>query len=260
MKEVGYVKKIGVLDWLIFFSILIMFIMVYIPQYIWSEEDHYKKMRRERMKIISQSEDFYYELTGEYSTDYKKVFSLVEAAMDSLIADSLFFGNKKINLNNKEYNVNLEKGYEIIVDTTFSYSENIKDIVQDTIYSIGMNNTITNQIDTIAVNSTNIKNYKKDSLFYKIFNVEYNDRVESEINYLRRKFHLTDNLIFCPISSNNQSKKFVLEIKKNSLGESVFKISSPVTSDDKERRYGIFSYNPGLNETITGGQKSWAGN
>ena len=260
MKETVLVKKIGILDWLIFISILIMFIMVYIPQSIWSEEDAYKKMRRERMKTISQAEEFYYELTGEYSTDYQKVFSLVEAAMDSLIADSLFFGRKKINLNNKEYNVNLEKGYEIIVDTTFSYSENVKDIVKDTIYSIGMKNVETNLVDTIVVNSTNIKDYQNDSLFYKIYNVTYKDRAENEINYLRRKFHLTDDLIYCPISKINQSKKFILEIEKNSLGESIFKISSPVASDDKERRYGIFSYNPGLKESITGGQKSWAGN
>ena len=70
--------------------------------------NEYKKMRRERMKVISQAEDFYYELTGEYSTDYPKVFSLVEAAMDSLIADSLFVGNKIITLNNKKYNKTLK--------------------------------------------------------------------------------------------------------------------------------------------------------
>lgn len=260
MKEVGFVKKIGILDWLIFVSILIMFIMVYVPQSIWEEENEYKKMRRERMKVISQAEDFYHELTGEYSTDYSKVFSLVEAAMDSLIADSLFVGSKTITLNNKKYNVNLEKGYEMIVDTTFSYSENVKNTVKDTIYYIGMNNIETNQIDTLIANSTNIQNYKEDTLFYDILNVEYKERVENEINYLRRKFHLTDDLMFCPISRNNQNKKFILEILKNSSGESIFQISSPVDSNDKERRYGIFSYNPGFKETIRGGQKSWAGN
>ena len=32
-------KKIGILDWLIFFAVIVMFIMVYIPQSIWIEED-----------------------------------------------------------------------------------------------------------------------------------------------------------------------------------------------------------------------------
>ncbi len=260
MKDTGLFKKIGILDWLIFFSILIMFIMVYVPQKIWAEEEEYKQKRREKMQIISQAEEFYYELTGEYSTDYRKVFSLVEAAMDSLIADSLFVGNKKIFLNNKEYDVNLEKGYEMIVDTTFSYSENIKKIVKDTIYTIGMNNPQTNQLDTIVVNSTSISNYQNDSLFSEVYNIEYKDRIENEINYLRRKFHLTDDLIYCPISKSNKNKKFILKIEKNPLGESVFNISSPITPDDKERRYMIFSYSPGSEESIIGGQKSWAGN
>ena len=39
MKNIKNDKKIGILDWLIFFAILIMFIMVYIPQSIWVEED-----------------------------------------------------------------------------------------------------------------------------------------------------------------------------------------------------------------------------
>ena len=85
-------KKIGILDWLIFFAVIVMFIMVYIPQSIWIEEDTFKKQRRQRMKIISQAADFYYELTGEYTIDHNELFSLVEASMDSLLADSLFIG------------------------------------------------------------------------------------------------------------------------------------------------------------------------
>ena len=253
-------KKIGILDWLIFFSITIMFIMVYVPQTIWSEEDEYKQLRRNKMRIISQAEEFYHDLTGEYSTDYKKVFSLVESAMDSLIADSLFVGSKKINLNNKIYNVNLEKGYEMIVDTTFSISEKIKKIVKDTIYTIGMHNLESYEIDTIIVNSYSIKDYKEDTLFNKIYNVSYKDRIENEMNYIRRKFHLTKDLIYCPISKNNKNKKFILEIEEKSSGETVFKILSPLNSNDRERRYGLFTYNPGIQESIVGGQKSWVGN
>ena len=51
------------------------------------------------------------------------------------------------------------------------FLSNVKNAVLDTIYSIGMNNIETNQIDTIIVNSMNIKSYKNDALFYDIFNV-----------------------------------------------------------------------------------------
>ena len=94
-----YDKKISILDWFIVGSIIVMFLMVYIPQNIWSEENHYKKERRNRMKIISQAEEFYYELTGTYTLDFEELFLLVESAMDSLLADSLFYGEQIINMN-----------------------------------------------------------------------------------------------------------------------------------------------------------------
>ena len=68
MNKNNHNKKIGILDWLIFFSIILMFVMVYVPQSIWAEEDKYKKLRREQMEIISQAEEFYYEITGKYTT------------------------------------------------------------------------------------------------------------------------------------------------------------------------------------------------
>ena len=132
MKNIKNDKKIGILDWLIFFAIIIMFIMVYIPQSIWVEEDYYKKQRRQRMTVISQAAEFYYELTGEHTTDHMELFSLVEASMDSLIADSTFIGNKNIFINNKNYNVRLEPGFHTIIDTTFSESEKVKVEISDT--------------------------------------------------------------------------------------------------------------------------------
>ena len=252
-------KKIGVLDWLIFISIIIMFIMVYVPQYIWSEENEFKKERRSRMKIISQAEEFYYELTGTYTTDYNELFSLVESAMDSLIADSLFTGRKQINLNDKIYEVSIESGFHIIVDTTFSTVERLKKNVTDTLYSVMMKNE-NNEIDTIITNSNNINKFKNDSLFIDLLNIDYEERSEFESNYLRQKFHLNDKLIYCPISNTNRNKKFILEIDKAEDGSQIFKITSPVSKEDSERRYGIFKYNPGENESIIGGKKSWAEN
>ena len=63
MKFKSYEKQISILDWIVLASILILFIMVYVPQAVWAEENKYKKERRSRMEIISQAQDFYYELT-----------------------------------------------------------------------------------------------------------------------------------------------------------------------------------------------------
>ena len=46
-----------------------MALMIFLPQIIWEEEDHYRSMRREKMTIISKAEDFYYQLMGEYTLD-----------------------------------------------------------------------------------------------------------------------------------------------------------------------------------------------
>ena len=76
---------------------------------------------------------------------------------------------------------------------------------------------------------------------------------------MRRKFHLNEDLIYCPISKTNQHKKFILELIKDDNGQPKFKISSPLDDSDTERRYLIFKYTPGEEEYILNGQKSWAG-
>tara|TARA_Y100000814_G_scaffold215901_1_gene160685 strand:- start:207 stop:992 length:786 start_codon:yes stop_codon:yes gene_type:complete len=261
MKNIKNDKKIGILDWLIFLAIIIMFIMVYIPQSIWVEEDYYKKQRRQRMTVISQAAEFYYELTGEHTTDHIELFSLVEASMDSLIADSTFIGNKNILINNKSYNVRLEPGFHTIIDTTFSESEKVKVEISDTLYTIIMTDEEDGSLDTLIANTKNINKYKNDSLFVDILKETTENRFETKSNYLRRKYHLNEELIYCPISNDNKNKKFLLSLIESSDGNSKsFKISSPVSKSDAERRYVIFNYNPGKEESIVGGKKSWAEN
>ena len=251
-------NKVGILDWAIFISIFVMALMIFIPQIIWEEEDSFKKIRRDRMNIISRAEDFYFELMGEYTIDTNELFSLVEAATDSLIADSLFTGKQKIFLNDKVYNVNVDPDFHIAVDTTFSSIEILKYEVTDTIYTISMLNNETNLLDTILINSRLFNRYKNDEKFEEIINFESIDRVEKQSNYLRRRFHLSNDLIYCPISDSNKNKKFILEIENNKDNDQIFKITSPVSKKDRELRYGIFRFNPGNEEYILGGVKSWA--
>ena len=89
-------KKIEILDWGIIVSFILMLIVIYIPLSIWAEEENYKNESRRRMGIIVKAQEFYKELTGLYTMYGDNLFELVEAAMDSLLADSLFLGEQKI--------------------------------------------------------------------------------------------------------------------------------------------------------------------
>ena len=83
-------KKVGLLDWGIVFSFLIMLLVIYIPLSIWEEEENYKDESRRRMEIIVNAQEFYRELTGSYTNDGEELLELVESAIDSTIADTLF--------------------------------------------------------------------------------------------------------------------------------------------------------------------------
>ncbi len=289
LRRVDYGRQIGMLDWLIFFSIIILITVVYVPLSVWDEENHYKKIRRERMKHISNAEDFYYELTGTYTTDINELTSLVEAAMDSLIADSTFVGKQYIALNNEDYEVTMDESFHTRVDTTFSIPEIIKETTIDTLYKIGViNEDNANLIDTLWANSANLSTYKNSSNYVDqyithyenemglIVNVnEYDlnihsnyipkkmkiaERVTKTTNFIRRKFHLNPNFIYCPISKNNYNKKkFILSIDESNPSSPIFSVISPITKDDNEMRYGIFRFTPGKSESIVAGEKSWAG-
>ena len=289
LRRIDYGKQIGVLDWFIFFSILILITVVYVPLSVWDEENHYKKIRRERMKHIANAEDFYYELTSTYTTDINELTALVEAAMDSLIADSTFIGKQSIHLNNNIYEVTMDESFHTRVDTTFSFPEIIKTINIDTLYKIGViNEDNSNLIDTLWTNTTTFDIYRNSPNYVEQYPTHYEnemgmiidvdeydstihinydvktmkiaERITKKTNFIRRKFHLDPNFIYCPISKNNyDKKKFILNIDKTNPSAHVFSIVSPITKDDNEMRYGIFRFKPGKSESIIGGEKSWAG-
>ena len=91
--------------------------------------------------------------------DGEHLFELVEVAMDSLIADSLFIGKQEINLHGKSYLVNMERGFETRVDTTFSSPTELYYSYQDTIYTVGLFNSESGGIDTLFVNIGDTVNF-----------------------------------------------------------------------------------------------------
>ena len=246
-------KKIEILDWGIIFAAIIMLFMVYIPKSIWQEEVKIRNEARHRMLSISYAQDFYKELTGSYTMDGSHLFELVEAAMDSLIADSLFLGERDIKLQSGEYKVNMEKDFDIRVDTTFSNPENIRIAKLDTIYTIGLNNSKSEAIDTIFVNPRNLDYYKSQSNFYAVFNQDTVSRSELITDYLRMKYHLSDELLYCPISK----EKYIFEIDSTNKENFIFSVKTPLSEDYTDRRFIIFSFESGDHGKVVGGNTSW---
>ena len=181
-------KKVEILDWGIIFSFIVMMIVIYIPLSIWEEEEKYKNESRKRMEIIVNAQEFYKELTGQYTDNGQELFRLVESAIDSTIADSLFFGKQSIEIGEKTINVDISKGFLNRADTTFSIGVKRKKVVIDTIYTVEMNNEETNGIDTAYVNTGNIFKVKNDTLFKRIIDFNQTSYNESYTDYISRKY------------------------------------------------------------------------
>ena len=189
MYDQNYERKISFLDWGIVFSAIALLLTVYLPQSIWKEEIEFRKLGRHRMTAIADAEEFYFEMTGMYTVDGEHLFDLVEAGMDSLIADSLFIGDQVIYLNKKPYPVKMERGFEVRVDTTFSLATVLYFSYNDTIYTVGLNNPESGNIDTLFINVRDLKKYKRDEHFKEIYSMDIVNRSEIRTDYLRNKYH-----------------------------------------------------------------------
>ena len=82
-------------------------------------------------------------------------------------------------------------------------------------------------------------------------------RSDIEKNYLLNKFHLTEDIIYCPIADDNRKKEFILEIA-DIKGSDVkkFIITAPIGDDDTVIKLGV-KYRPGAAEVIVDGIPNW---
>lgn len=255
MQDQNIIRKISLLDWGIIISSLLLLLTIFLPQYIWQEEEKFRKEGRKRMSDIANAEDFYFEMTGHYTLDGEHLFKLVEAAMDSLIADSLFTGKKIINLGENTYPITLERGFEIRVDTTFSDPTEIYFSYDDTVYSIELHNLELGGTDTLFVNVRDLPIFQADNNFKKILSMDTVTRSEVRTDYLRKKYHLNNRFLFCPVTKD----PYIFEID-SSGEESIFKITSPLHLLDtpyQESRFGVFKFKAGDHGYIHDGQTSW---
>jgi len=256
MHDQQYERKISFLDWGIILSAILLLLVVFLPQSIWQEEVRFRKEGRHRLSAIAHAQEFYYELTGKYTMDGKHLFEMVEAAMDSLIADSLFTGEQVLHLKGEAYPVMMERGFEIRVDTTFSSPTDLYFSYNDTIYMVGLNNPESGNVDTVYVNVKDLPRYKADEKFREIFTSDVVTRSEIRTDYLRKKYHLNNDMLHCPLTKD----PYIFEIDTTG-DEDVFSVTSPLHVLEEpytESRYLVFSFEAGNHGYITGGLKSWA--
>jgi sensor domain CHASE-containing protein len=71
-------------------ALLFLVITIYVPVAIWEEEKVFEDESRFRMQNLYDIEEFHNQLTGLYNTDFYEAMGLVNAARDSVIADSNF--------------------------------------------------------------------------------------------------------------------------------------------------------------------------
>ena len=208
------------------------------------------------MSSIANAEEFYFEMTGTYTPNGDHLFEMVEAAMDSLIADSLFTGDQIISLDGQTYPVTMERGFETRVDTTFSQGTEIYFSYEDTIYTVGLNNPDSGGIDTLFVNVKDLARFKADEHFREIYSTDIITRSEIRTDYLRWKYHLSTSMLYCPLTNN----PFIFEIDSTDE-EVVFSVISPLHVLEEpytESRFGVFTFEAGDHGYIKGTQKSWA--
>ena len=256
MHDKNYERKISILDWGIILSALLLLLTVYLPQSIWKEEIEFRNLGRHRMTSIANTEEFYFEMTGGYTSNGEHLFEVVEAAMDSLIADSLFTDEQIIYLNGNSYPVKLERGIEVRVDTTFSFATNLYFSYEDTIYTVGLNNPESGNIDTMFVNVKDLHHYNVDENFREIYKTDIVIRSEIRTDYLRRKYHLNANMLKCPLTND----PYIFEIDTTG-DEDIFTVTSPLHLLEEpytESRFGVFTFKAGGHGFIRGTQKSWA--
>ena len=247
-------RKIGLLDWGLTLSFIILGIAIYIPKSIDKEESYFKNESRHRMEVIYSAEELFYELTGSYTLDGEDLFKVVQQARDSLLGDSLFYGEKIVHIDGEPRTLNIPRDLQIIVDTTFSDEVIMKKEVTDVVYSVGIKNDDSDIIDTIYVNSNNIDKIRTNENYVGEYGLDTTSYFEVYSDYKRKGFRLDFELLNCPLTSD----KYLIDIDETDVEDPILTVTSPVPANYSEPRFlYLYRFKADNHGMISGGMKSW---
>ena len=241
-------NKSDLLEIAIILALFFLIVVIYVPVAIWEEETYYEKESRYRMQNAFDIESFYSRLTGEYNPNFLEALSVVNAARDSTIADSLYIGEQSIVLEGKEFFVDVDESFGFEYDTTFGIKSFRKDTVQDTTLQVVMFSEDLGRNDTSFIRKKDLGSYQSNDNFVGITREEPMERVEA-IEYY--KTYIPDSTTYyCPLTSDN----YVMEISDDG---SELMISSPIQDPVVESYYLLFSFRAMNHGVIKGGRRSW---
>ena len=241
-------NKSDLLEVVIILALFFLIVVIYVPVAIWEEETFYEKESRYRMQNAYDIESFYSRLTGEYNPNFLEALSVVNAARDSTIADSLYIGEQSILLEGKEFFVDVDESFGFEYDTTFGIKSFRKDTVQDTTLQVVIFSEDLGRNDTSFIRKKDLGSYQSKDNFVGITREEPMERVEA-IEYY--KTYIPDSTTYyCPLTSDN----YIMEISDDG---SELMISSPIQDPVVESHYLLFSFRAMNHGVIKGGRRSW---
>ena len=237
-------NKNDFLELIIIFSIFLLIVVIYVPVAIWEEEEGFQRESRYRMENLYNVQSFYKRIIGDYNSNFFEAMNVINAARDSTLADSLFTGEMKINLNNLTYNVMIDETFSFEYDTTFGLKAFRKDTVLDTTLQISFYSEELARYDTSFIRRKDEKKYS-DRTEYKLLKQESTKRVEA-IEYYDT--YIPDSsLHMCPLSN----KPYNIEIFDDAIT-----VSSPIELIEEDR-YMLFTFKATNHGFIKDGRKSW---
>ena len=241
-------NKSDLLEVVIILALFFLIVVIYVPVAIWEEETFYEKESRYRMQNAYDIESFYSRLTGEFNPNFLEALSVVNAARDSTIADSLYIGEQSIVLEGKEFFVDVDESFGFEYDTTFGIKSFRKDTVQDTTLQVVIFSEDLGRNDTSFIRKKDLGSYQSNDNFVGITREEPMERVEA-IEYY--KTYIPDSTTYyCPLTSDN----YIMEISDDG---SELMISSPIQDPVVESHYLLFSFRAMNHGVIKGGRRSW---
>lgn len=244
-------SAILILDWLVILAVLVLVGVIYIPKYIWAEEETYRTDSRRRMEIIQDAENFYNIMRGNYTTDGDLLFNLISQTHDSLIADTTFTGLQIVHVNGSPHRLAIPELMGHQMDTTFSVGRIMRQEVLDTTYTITLWNDERAAYDTVFINgSTGLAQVKQDTAFSEVLDTSYGSHSEVYTDYKWNRFRLEPELLLCPVTMN----PFIISFDST---ESELTIASPIMGEYLESRYILFKFEAKDHGKIVGGDPIW---
>ena len=234
------------LELAILVSVIAFLGVIYMPRLIWDQEEAVEAESRYYMENVYDVLSYYERLTGERTADGQWAIKVVNAARDSLTADTTFLSKQKIHLDDGTADVDMFANYAVVYDTSFGFLKTRKDTLMDTTMVVVNFNEDESRYDTSFVRKNMLKSFLEDSTFVNVSDTTYSSHVEVVSYY--DSFTPEPTMLYCPLTN----QPYLIE-----LTEYDYKVESPIEGKYTERRFLIFAFNTRSHGKIEDGEKSW---